>query len=302
MPITAEQRATRKKYIGSSDVAAICGRDPWRSAMDVYISKVSDLEEQSNEAMETGNRLERAVLEWGAEHLGVAIACNVFKVSGDVPIFAANHDAIIIDRAEGMEAKTVGILGRWNGAEEWGDEHTDEVPDHVLLQCQEQCYVSKLERVWVPVLIGGRGWCMFKVDRNDRLIKSIVERGLRFWTEFVEPRVLPPDSLPSLDVARSIRRQPGATTQVPAEVVERWKLAKDVFKQAEEDKDSAEALLRVYLAGAEYGDCALGQVRDRQDNTRRIDAAKLKAEMPDVYAKYEVLGTRRVLSLKEPKH
>lgn len=55
----AEWLRYRKKGIGGSDAGAVCGLNPYRSAMDVYLDKISaDTEEIDNEAMRQGREFE----------------------------------------------------------------------------------------------------------------------------------------------------------------------------------------------------------------------------------------------------
>lgn len=52
----------RKQGIGGSDAGAICGLNPYRSAMQVYQDKTSDkIEDNDNEAMRQGRELEEYV-------------------------------------------------------------------------------------------------------------------------------------------------------------------------------------------------------------------------------------------------
>lgn len=299
--ITAEQRQQRTQFIGSSDVAAICGKDPWRSAMDVYLSKTETLDDQTSDAMASGNRLESAVLNWAEERIGCPLVRDVFRIARD-GLFAANHDALVIDSRDGVEAKTVNIM-HFNSAvaDEWGEEGTDEVPDHVVLQCQQQMYVSDLALVHVPALIGGRGWFMYRVERNDRLIKAIRERGETFWCDHVQKRVPPPDSMPSLDVARSIRRTPDRITQLPIGPVQAWLDACAKSKAAEQEAESAKALVLALMGDAEAADTPAGRLTFLEQSKRGVDAKRLKAERPDVYDAYETCTSFRVLRHKKPK-
>jgi putative phage-type endonuclease len=298
--IDQQQRAERRKYIGSSDIAAICGRDPWRSAMDVYLAKTHELEDSTNQAMEVGTRLEGAVLDWAQEKLGTPLLRDQFRTLKDGP-FCSNHDALVVGKAEGVEAKTTGILNTFNPGDEWGEENTDQVPDHVLLQCQEQAMVSDLERVWVPALIGGRGWCMFVVERNEKLIGSLRRRGEEFWDKHVLAKLPPPDSMPSMEIARNIRRQAGKTIELGIDVTQRWLEAKDALKAAEDAKEAAEALLLTYMGDAEAADTPLGRITYFPQEAVRLDQQRLKADHPDLCADYKAVSCYRVLRFKKAK-
>ena len=61
----------RKRGIGGSDAGAVCGLNPYRTAMQVYYDKISDdIEENDNEAMRQGRELEEYVAKRFAEATG----------------------------------------------------------------------------------------------------------------------------------------------------------------------------------------------------------------------------------------
>jgi len=53
----------RQDGIGGSDVASILGHSPFRNAKDIYKSKIEDVEQITNEAIEFGNAFEPIVFE-----------------------------------------------------------------------------------------------------------------------------------------------------------------------------------------------------------------------------------------------
>lgn len=292
--ITEKQREERKRYIGSSDSPAILGVDPYRNAADVYYSKVGGAESPENEAMTLGSYLEPAVLDRFEKEFGLKLRRDEMRVAAD-GILCANHDALVIDRPEGVEAKTTGLVsGRPNEA--YGEPGTDEVPESVIVQAHHQMIVSQLELVWVPVLIAGRGYQVYRVDRDNDLCQAIERRCVQFWREHVEPRVPPPDSIPSVEIIRRIRREPGKVTQIPSSVVEAWQAAKESVRAAMDEKDKAEAVLLTMLGDAEAGDCSLGRVTFTEQTRKSymVDAAKYRvlrlkaAKRPELPAEEKV--------------
>ena len=180
MPITEEQRKARKNFLGSSDAAAIMGRDPWRSRTDVYHEKTLDLGAvEPTEAMQNGNRLESALVAYAEERLGVTITANVNVVSGGIDggIMAANMDGIVDGGTAGCECKFVGPTN----ADDWGEDGSDAVPQHVAIQCQHQMAVCGpvMTRVWVPAFIAisfRPEWRLFCVPRNQDIIDVLTSQ------------------------------------------------------------------------------------------------------------------------------
>ena len=136
MPITAQQREERKAWLGSSDMAAIMGLDPWRTPADVWAEKTGRLEQQEETSvMRRGNLLEGAILNFAEQELG-KLTRNVRSTVPELHL-AANTDAVA-DYGDPqnrlpVEAKSVGLWG--DAGDDWGQEGTDEVPERVIVQC-----------------------------------------------------------------------------------------------------------------------------------------------------------------------
>lgn len=229
--ISPEQKEKRRKYIGSSDAAAVIGIDPYRSPADVFLEKTGMLAEwDGNTATDAGTRLERTVLEWAADELGLLNMTGTWFEQG---IACANLDALIIGKPEIVEAKTTGIVGPRDEA--FGEPGTDELPDRIIIQVHHQMAVCGPEyRVtWVPVLIGGVGFRMYRVDRNDDLAVAIANQERYFWHEHVLKGVPPSDSVPSLEVLKRIKRTPETFATVPDELMDRLDMLKLVASGAE---------------------------------------------------------------------
>ncbi|MCJ7777783.1 MAG: YqaJ viral recombinase family protein, partial [Sedimentisphaerales bacterium] len=167
MPITEAQRQTRRKYLGSSDTPIIMNLSPFKKTeRDIYWSKVVDLpEDDAPDYMQVGNWLEGPIIEWAAGELGVQVNRvpeQLSFVSKD-GLFAANHDALIVGKDEGIEGKYA------NGemAKSYGDPFTDQVPDHVIIQTQHQMYVSELSKVYVALAVPS----YYAVDRRLYIVK-----------------------------------------------------------------------------------------------------------------------------------
>lgn len=287
--ITAEQRELRRKHIGSSDTAAIFGLDPWRNAADVYAEKVLGLDKPAGEAAELGNVLEPVLLSRFERECGDKLERDAFRVhSGG--ILCANHDALIVGVKEGVEAKTSGVIYPTPNPEAWGEAGTDEVPERVLIQCQHQMLVSELTRVWVPALIGGRGYIVYEVVRNEDLCGLILQRDTDFFVKHIAAKVPPSDQAPALELIKRMSREPNKIVQVPVHVVEEWRTAKEQVKQAEELKEQAEAMLRMYMQDAEAGDCQIGRV------TRQVRSRKAYAVAA---SEFEVLMFKEVGKAKK---
>ena len=215
--ITKEQRERRRSHIGSSDVAAIIGADPWRTAADVYWSKVGDLaDDRPNAAMQLGNRMEKPILDFAEEKFG-PLHRDVEMIDEEYSLLVANLDGLLQDRCEVVEAKYVGP----RGVDNWGQDGSDEVPDHVFLQTQFQMRVADAAVAHVVAAIvrpEGLSFECFHVGRDEDTIDSIVTAVLGFWKHWVQTKTAPPKSLPSLETLKRIRREPSSVIELRLKV------------------------------------------------------------------------------------
>ena len=318
MTITPEQLIARKKHLGSSDIAALFtdiegkSLDPFKTEMDVWISKTFDLDEQKEtKAMDRGNRYESALIEFAKQELGCAINTNpamMNKPCEDHPIFNANLDGITLplypDNMKGpavVEAKTSGMAG------EWGIPGTDAVPFRVLLQVQHQMLCSGYERAYIAVLLGKWGLAeeMYVVDRSPEIIYGqggIVDRGTQFWNDHVLTKTPPTDSEPgNIEMLKRIRRVPSKYAEVDEQVVLRW----DELKQARLEANKAYKEQFAHLL-SKVGDAEGIELPDgrtwtyfEQRAADKVNLKELKTKHPDIYDEISEPNTCRVARLKK---
>jgi predicted phage-related endonuclease len=259
--LTAEQLEKRKGKIGSSDAADICGLgyagEP--GAWDAWARITGRVEPwKGNDSTDAGNRLEDAVVAFGFEKLNALgkrfpdiiipdspwdFAC----VNLDASATLAGGEEVII------EAKTGGICSPLDYGS-WGDEGSDEVPERYKIQVHHQFAFcgAQYRRAFIPALIPPRGFVMFEIQRDDELVEAIKERERQFYLDHVVADV-PPDGLPSLEVAKRLRRTPNKEVWINAALVEELKGAKAMLKDAKEKEETAKAAVIAAMGDAEQG-------------------------------------------------
>lgn len=264
--ISPEQRRARRNYLGSSDAAAVVGKDPWKTPYELWLEKTGQLEETDeppSPAAELGNYLEPALLDWAAQQLGAPVERDIFLVHGN-GLLSANLDGLSLHAEPPcvVEAKTVGLLGG-TAADAWGDAESDAVPDHVALQAAHQLAVVNTASgsgedvgwVLVPALLARRGFVMFRVQRDRDLEDALVEAELRWWTDYVSRGTPPPpEPSPALAVLKRLRRTPGKTVPVDAALIVAREAARAHRLEAEKLDQNAQAALILALGDAENGE------------------------------------------------
>lgn len=273
--LTQQELDRRRHFITASDVPAILGKSPWRNAADVYWAKVRGTADKTNDAMEAGNMLEPIVLQWADRELGGVLPGD-WRVAEN-GINAASLDGMTLI-GEPVEAKTSGITGP-GSPHQWGEEGTDEIPDYYLLQVQAQLLVTGQGLAFVPALIGNRGFVMFLVERNDRLIGVIESRSVEFM-ERVRNQDPPDNVRPSLDTIKRLRREPNKTVEIQGDVVQAWLDAQKEASAAAKLADAAKAALLAQLQDAERGVWAGGEVTYFEQTRKAYQVAESTFRVP----------------------
>jgi predicted phage-related endonuclease len=292
--------------MGSSDSPAILGLSRWSDPVRVYWSKVAEQEVAApTEAQSMGNLLEGAMVDWMADRLGVAVRRNQFRV-GPCGLLASHVDAIA-EGGVGIECKLV--LDR-ERADEFGSNGSDEIPHAERVQCQHHMYAAGLSAVYLPIWVfcGFFDARWYRVERDDELIRMIVEADTEFWRRHVVPRVPPEGAPPPLDLVRFRSRVAGKQIEVSADdaaiVAAWWDGVRQERLQAEKAEELAKAAALAVLGDAERALLPDGRVLkfDSQRCAPRCDMHLLQRKYPDVYREVVAeVEVRRAVVLKARK-
>lgn len=244
MALSPEQRGNRKLGIGSSEIASIFSENPWQSAYDLWLIKTGKAEEfEGNEACDRGNYLEPGLMLFAEKELGHPIERNITFLDPNGGPLAANLDGLCRELSANVEGKS--ISGDID-PDEWGEPYTDQVPSRVILQCHVAMLCADLSISYVPVILPVYKRFelrMYEVPFNADLATAIRERSAWFWNEHVLKDIPPSDSVPSLEVIKRIRREPGTWADVPDELVDAWIVAKAAASEAKAEAELAQAAI-----------------------------------------------------------
>lgn len=257
---------TRRGYLGASDIAAVLGLSPWRSAYEVWAEKTGRLEgDADSKAIALGNAIEPVLLDWAESQLGPLTRQKEVAIDG-TPIVC--HPDAITEAGDPVEAKTSGIAGPIYG--EWGEPGSDQIPQYYLVQCLVQLAATNGELCHVPALLGGRGFVMYAVPADDSLQSEIIERASTWWERHVVADTPPSlEAPPPLDVLKRIRRVPGKLADINPELVQRWLEAKEAAKQATKIAEESQAAIIAALGDAEGAELPDGRELTYFEQVRR---------------------------------
>jgi putative phage-type endonuclease len=256
--LTKKQAEKRKNFLGSSDVAAVLGLDPFRTPYDVYAEKTGKVAEEESEkqVLSRGRYMETALLKYSEHELGKLIV-NPANLEFSYGNFIIDHpDAQVAKNRQPVEAKSVGQYANY---EEWGKPGTDEVPERVIIQCQVHLICCGSDYCHVPAYLPYREFQLFGVPKDVELVQMILDRTGEFWNKHIK-KDTPPDSFPSLDIARRMIRQPKLTVKVSDAIIFNWLNTKNTRLLAEKREEAARCELMASLGTAEIGKFSQGKV------------------------------------------
>lgn len=176
----ADWLQARRKGIGGSDVAAICGLNPYRSAIQVYLDKLGLAEDvEENQAMRWGKLLEGTIADEFARLTG--LPCR--KVEAILQHPEHEWALVNIDRLIEPEGQAQGVLEVKNAsaymAKAWEE---GEAPQHYITQLQWGMFVTGLDWGYFAPLIGGNNLLVDKrMDLDRELIEPMVKICSDFW-------------------------------------------------------------------------------------------------------------------------
>lgn len=284
MGLTQAQIEERRKALGGSDIPAILGVSPWQTAYDVWAAKTGRAKPPAaTQAMKAGTMFEVGVLDYAESELGPVERDVLVPHPGGLPI-VTRLDGRLRRTGEPVEAKVSGLFGPLGDG--WGDAGTDEIPDYCAVQLIAQIMCTDADLGHLSAFLGGRGFVLFHVNRNRDVEGMITEAAEAFW-KYVKADTPPPDTGPSEDVAKRIRREPGKMVDVNPTLVGQWLEAKKLALAAKQAEDDAKSRVLAALSDAEGGDAGVFGTVTYFEQTRRA---------------YQVAeSTFRVLRVKQPK-
>lgn len=297
--MTTEQTARRAHSIGGSDVAALFGLSPWQQPMDVYRRLVGEAETEEapledDDPRLLGQEFEATIREQWRRRLerdyGAAvrvIAPRQAMVHPRIEYLHGHIDAIaqvVRPRRIGEMKLVVDPRQRAN----WGEQGTDDVPEHYLLQCQTYLAVSGFEVADLCPWFGPRDFRRYVIHRSEELIEIIEARVVEFWRQHVECREPPPIDYGHRHAIALLRLiydtvDTTETVELPAAaaaVHETRRLAQEARRRADATIAFCDAQILDWMATASVGYLPLapGQSRQTAYVRSRVERAAYQVE------------------------
>jgi predicted phage-related endonuclease len=278
--------------MGSGDAAAACGVSPHVTPMDVYLFKRGephpyDMSASTSRPLRFGLFNESFVLSEFTLETGLEVTDQQKHMRHpDYPHIGATVDGIAGDAI--VEAKTTSL--RW-----------DDLPDHIMIQVQEQLAVSGLKLAFVPVLFSGRDFKTFEVEADAGLQATILSKMDALWGCVLAG--LPPPPITLSDVNKLFPHDFGGSLEATPETFEEW-LQLKTLKETMKDHKDQKSVLEMAIKAA-MGDNSL--LKDHEGTSlatwkcskgqSRFDSKAFQKTHPELYDEFciPVSGARRFL-------
>ena len=291
----------RRLGIGGSDASVVCGINRYKSPVELWLDKTSQLPPQeAGEAAYWGTQLEPFVRSEFTKRTGIEVRqVKELLQSEEYPFMLANLDGICEVPDVGtciFEAKTASAYkaGEWE----------DTIPDEYMLQVQHYMAVTGYAGTYIAVLIGGNTFKWRFVERDEELISMLIELESAFWNH-VRDSTPPPldgsDASAKFLAERFHDSIPKSHITLPdpaADLLSQYDEACEQLEIVTERKQKAENLLKEMMGENEVGTTGDRIVTWKSVSQERLDSKTLKAEHPALYKKYANKSSYRRFTIK----
>lgn len=289
-----EWLAQRRKTIGGSDAAAIVGLSRYSTPYTIFMDKTGRLPDKPDtEAMRLGRDLEDYVAKRWQEETGKKVRrLQAMLYNPLYPFAHADVDRMVIGEGAGLECKTTSTLD----AKQF---HGVEFPEKYYAQCVHYMAVTGAKRWYLAVLVFGRGFFHFVLDRDQAEIDALMTAEAEFWTENVaKDNPPPPDgsqaTTDALQVIYAESQDEERDLFGRETMLDEYMMLKRQKKAIEDRLGEIENSLKEDLQEAERGRCGIYAIswKSQQRNTFQAKAFAQAYPNIDLTPFYKTSSTR----------
>jgi predicted phage-related endonuclease len=208
--LSPEQLALRRTGMGGSETAALFGLDKFKRPFDVYVGKVDGWVPEQTEDMLRGECLEDGIARWYGKKHGVEVInpseptagwLDTLRMPGFTGTFRHATRPLILATPDRLLQTPMGEVELLSikaprGADEWGEDETQDYPLRANIQVQQEAAVLAshgfvLARAWVCAPIWG-DLRRYPVRLDTELQERIMSGAERWWAKHVATQTPPP--------------------------------------------------------------------------------------------------------------
>lgn len=290
----------RRKGLGGSDAPTIVGFNPYNSLFRLYADKKGLIGAvEDNEAMRQGRDLEQYVAERFMEATGKKVRRrNYMFQSEEYPFMLADIDREVVGESAGLECKTTSAFAK-------SDFESGEIPLYYYAQMTHYMTVMGYDRMYLAVVVLGRGFYWFCIERDESEIASLVAAEREFW----ETCILA-DKPPELDgseaTANALKEmypteQADTIVSLPDDLMSEYHKLKQLSDDVDSKLDCIKAQIQSTLGDMAEGQSDTYKVTWKTQKRTTVDSKKLKSKYADIYSECSKESKSRVLKITEIK-
>lgn len=289
----------RKKSIGGSDAATILGLNPFSSPYALWLEKKGEsTEKPETEAMRQGTDLEGYVADRFCEVTGKKVRKRSRTVkNADYPFAHANLDRYVVGEDAGLECKTTSSLNLKKF-------ENGEFPANYYIQCMHYLAITGFSKFYLAVLIFGRDFKVYEIERDEELIADLMQAEENFWY-YVENDIAPPvDGTEPTDKAIKEQYRDEEDVEVDlseiSEDIAELLLLKEKRKVIDSDIKVLEQRIETGMGHATQGKTRKHDITWKSQTRRTFDSKRFINDHPNLdFGDYFRESKYRVLRVKE---
>jgi len=289
----------RKNYIGGSDAAAVVGLNSFSSSYTVWADKLGKLPpKEDNEAMRLGRDLEDYVAKRFTEETGKKVRRKNFILwNSDYPFAHANIDRLVVGENAGLECKTTSVLNLKSFK-------NGEFPENYYVQCMHYMAVTGYKKWYLAVLILGKEFKVFEIERDEEEIKALMQAEKEFWTcvENGEPPMVDGSDSTSETISTIYPESHIRTVNLLAyeDSLRQYIALGKQIKELKNLQDEMANNIKVFMSDADRGETDNFKVSWAASVRSTFDVKKFAAENPEIdLSKYYKASNYRAFKVNE---
>ncbi len=289
----------RRRSIGGSDAAAVLGLTRYTSPMTVWGEKTGRiLPQPDNEAMRQGREFEPIVAKRFCEETGKKVHRRQQMIYN--PLYPYSHgdiDRKVEGESAGLECKTM------SDPYAAADLENGKYPPAYYVQCVHYLAVTGYDRWYLAIMVLGRGFYIFTIERDQAEIDALMAQETAFWENYVLPDVPPPPdgTEATTDALGQIYRDDSAPdTRIDEDTLCRYEEIRREMEELSRQLEENKQRIMMQMAESErgYSDSYTVQWKKRKHTT--YDMKKFIREHPEIDMKpYQKITEYRQFNVKE---
>lgn len=293
----------RRERIGGSDAAGIAGLSKWSTPYTIWLDKTHRaVEKEDTEPMRQGRDLEAYVAQRFEEETGKKVRRkNALLISTVYPWAQANVDRLVVGENAGLECKTTSVLD----LRKFRDV---EFPEQYYAQCVHYLAVTGAERWYLAVLVLGREFHTYVLERDEEEIAALMRIEEKFWELVTEDSAPAPNgSDADTEAITAIYRESREDT---VELYGREAMLEERANLLQQQKDidqriaEIENTIKLDMEEAEKGEIGRFRVSWKTQTRKTFQAKEFAKAHPELsldgYYKESVSRPFKITEAKEP--